>query len=117
MHQPSWFKTDRDLVVGDLVYFAKSYSAVGDAKWRMGMVQERAVRKLIKIFSMEETNLTEDLAELSKKMKFMKTPDNSLVDLDDITAQVFIAKPEGCKSKRALQGECCCKEHCTLAMH
>ena len=36
------------------------------------------MRKLIKIFSIEETNLAEDLAELSKKMKFMRTPDDSL---------------------------------------
>ena len=50
-------------------------------------------------------------------MKFMRTPDDSLVDLDGIAAQVFITKPEGCKSKRAQQGECCCKEHCNLTMH
>ena len=66
------------------------------------------MRKLIKIFSIEETNLAEDLAELSKKMKFIKTPGASLVDLDDITAKVFTAKPEGCKSKRAQQGKCSC---------
>ena len=78
---------------------------------------ERAVRKLIKIFSIEEPNFAEDLAELSKKMKFMRTPDDSLLDLDDITAQIFTARPEGCKSKRAQQGECCCQEHCNLAIH
>ena len=61
-------------------------------------------------FDDEETNLAEDLAELSKKMNFMKTPDDSLVDLDDITAQVFTAKPECCKSKRAQQGKCCSKD-------
>ena len=49
---------------------------------------ERAVRKRIKIFSVEETNLVEDLANLSKKMKHMRTPQLSLLDLDDITAQV-----------------------------
>jgi hypothetical protein len=51
----------------------------------------------------EETNLAEDLADLSKKMRHMRTPEVSLLDLDDITAQVFTAKPEGCKSKRAQQ--------------
>ena len=54
------------------------------------------MRKLIKIFSMEETNLAEDLAELSKKMKFMRKPDFSLLDLDDITTQISTARPEGC---------------------
>ena len=36
MHQPIWFKTDRDQVMGDLVYFVKRDSKVGDAKWTMG---------------------------------------------------------------------------------
>ena len=40
MHQPIWFKTDCDLVVGDLVYFVKKDSAVEDAKWTMGMVED-----------------------------------------------------------------------------
>ena len=77
----------------------------------------RAVRKLIKIFSIEETCLDEDLAELSRKMKIMRKQDESLLDNDDITAQISTARPVGCKSKRALQGECCCQEHCKLTMH
>ena len=40
MHQPIWFKTDHDLVVGDMVYFVKKDSAVGDAKWTIGMVED-----------------------------------------------------------------------------
>ena len=58
------------------------------------------MRRLIKIFSVEETNLAEDLADLSKKMKLMITLDVSLLDLDDLTAQVFMAKPGSCKNKR-----------------
>ena len=69
------------------------------------------------IFSIEETNLAEELAELSKKMKVMRKSDDSLLDLDDINAQIFTARPEGCKSKRALYGECCCQEYCNLAKH
>ena len=40
MHQPILFKTDCNLVLGDLVYFVKRDSKVGDAKWTMGMVEE-----------------------------------------------------------------------------
>ena len=40
IHQPIWFKTHFDLVVGDLVNFLKRDSAVGDAKWTMGMVED-----------------------------------------------------------------------------
>ena len=27
------------------------------------------------------------------------------------------AKPEGCRSKKAKQGECCCQEHCNQTLH
>ena len=77
----------------------------------------RAVRKLIKIFSIEETSLAEDLAELSRKMKIMRKSDDSLLDIDDITAQISTARPVGCKTKRTLQGECCCQKHCIMGMH
>ena len=108
MVKPKWFKTDRDLLVGDLVYFVKKEGALNN-KWTMGMVEsvergrdgiirkatikycnsseqrlsnnkeeanddstyprytERAVRKLVKIFSLEETSLAEDLAELDRR--------------------------------------------------
>jgi hypothetical protein len=36
MHQQKWFKTDCDLVVGDLVYFIKKDIVVGDGKGSMG---------------------------------------------------------------------------------
>ena len=37
MHQPIWFRSDRNLVVVNLVYFVKRESAVGDAKWTAEM--------------------------------------------------------------------------------
>ena len=43
-----------------------------------GLGEDQAsVRKLIKIFSIEETNLAEDLAELIRKMKIMRKPRGS----------------------------------------
>jgi hypothetical protein len=75
---------------------------------------ERAVWKLIKIFSVEETNLAEDFADLSKEMKLIWTLDVSLLDLDYITVQVFTAKPRSYKSKKAQKGERCCEEHCSF---
>jgi hypothetical protein len=115
----AWFRIWRDTYV-------KKDSSLGDPKWTMGIVEdintyprytEQAARKLIKISSVEETNLAEDLPELSKKMKHTRTPDVSSLDLDDITAQVFTAKPRSCKSKKAQQGDCCCEEYCLLTMH
>jgi hypothetical protein len=66
---------------------------------------------------LEETNLAEDFADLIKKMKLMRTPDVSQLDLDDITAQVFMARPGSCTNKRTQKGECCCEQHCLLTMH
>jgi hypothetical protein len=40
MHQPIWFKTDRNLVVCDFVYFVKRDSLLGNTKWTMGMVDD-----------------------------------------------------------------------------
>jgi hypothetical protein len=167
MHQPIWFRSDRDLMEGDLVYFVKRESEVGDAKWTLGMVDElhrgrdgiireavikycnateqklsltkgdaqdstypryteRAVRRLVKIFSIEEDSLADDLAELSKKFQADKETENDLVDLDAIAAEVMDPRPEGrragpkpewCKAKNKMQGECCCQEHCNLTKH
>jgi hypothetical protein len=50
-------------------------------------------------------------------MRLMRKQDGSLLDIDDITTQVSTARPVVCKSKETLQGECCCPEHCDLAMH
>ena len=50
-------------------------------------------------------------------MKLLRTPDVSLVDVDSLTAQLFMAKPRKCKNKRTQKGECCCEQHCLLMMH
>jgi hypothetical protein len=75
------------------------------------------LRRLIKIFSVEETNLAEELADLSKMMKLLRRPYVNLLDADNLTAQVFMAKPRSCKNKRTKKGECCCKQHCLRMMH
>jgi hypothetical protein len=68
----------------------------------------------VKVASVKTTNLAEDLG---KKMKLLRTPDMNLVDLDGLTAQVFMAKPRSCKNKRTQKGEWCCEQHCLLVMH
>ena len=39
LHQPKWFNSDKDLMVGDLVYFLKQDSKLA-SKWILGMVEE-----------------------------------------------------------------------------
>jgi hypothetical protein len=151
MHKPKWFRSDKDLVSGDLVYFIKREGAL-ENKWTMGMVEsvkkgrdgiireavikycnsseqklslgkndkqldstfprytERSVRKLIKIFSIEETSLVEDMAELKRKMELTEAAAN-------ITVQVLTSGLEKCEGRRYAQGECCCQDHCKLNEH
>jgi hypothetical protein len=151
MHRPKWFRSDKDLVNGDLVYFIKREGAL-ENKWTMGMVEsvkkgrdgiiweavikycnsseqklslgksdnqpnstfprytKRSARKLIKIFSIEETSLAKDMAELSRKMKLTDAAAN-------ITVQVSTSRPEKCEGRRYAQGECCCQDHCKLSEH
>ena len=45
--KPKWFKTDKELKVGDLVYFRKKESAL-EGKWAIGVVDD-IERALIRI--------------------------------------------------------------------
>ena len=62
-----WFKTDRDLMVGDLFYFMKKDSALGDNTWSMGMMEtankgmDGIIREVgIQVCSSSEQNLSQD---------------------------------------------------------
>ena len=180
MFKPKWFKTDRDLLVGDLVYFVKKDGAL-DNKWTMGMVEsvdkgrdgvirkatvkycnsgeqklsldktksqddstfprytERAVRKLIKIFSLEETSIAEDMAELDKREKqfdaagqgvFARVVDEAFDDHEvagsdgDLDVQQVGSSEEDLLIGPTAYAEvwkqcnvCCCREHCRYSLH
>jgi hypothetical protein len=66
---------------------------------------EHAVGKLIKNLSVKKTNLAEDLADLSKKMKLLRTSDVTLVDVDSLTAHSAQTKMEICEKDAAELGE------------
>ena len=95
IHQPKWFKIDKDLKQGDLVYFQKTESALS-SPWTIGQVDQiitsrdglirraivkyfnatenfprfsdRAVRKLVKLWSLEDSCLFEDLSEVDRRL-------------------------------------------------
>ena len=95
IRQPKWFKTDKHLRPGDLVYFEKDPSKLSSV-WVMGRVDQvvrskdglvreaivayrnhtenfnrltnRAVRSLVKLFSIDEDCVQEDLAKLQKRI-------------------------------------------------
>jgi hypothetical protein len=151
LFQPKWFRSDRDLLAGDLVYFIKRDSAL-DNKWTMGMVEdvqtgrdgvlrevrikycnaseqkltlegdasgdrtmsrytERSVRKIVKIFSVEDSSLEDDLAELKKKMKAMP---RDFIDDEMLAGMASTVAPEKCTLKNSRIGQCCCQEHCKI---
>ena len=93
--QPKWFKIDRDLKEKDLVYFQKNDSPLSST-WTIGQVDQvvvsrdgyirravvkyynsgenhpqftdRAVRKLVKLWSIDEVCLFDDLVELQRRL-------------------------------------------------
>ena len=141
IYQPKWFQTDRDLVVGDMVYFQRRDQAVGEPKWTLGIVEElekgkdgiarkatikycnsseqrlslvknkknadrtlaryteRAVRKLIKLFSVEELSLTEDLAKLDKNYGTGQHPLYTEGRGRNMFAQVAQVKDKSCNCR------------------
>lgn len=99
IRQPKWFKTDKHLKPGDLVYFEKETGKV-DGMWIVGRVDQvvrssdglireavvayrnsketfnrltsRAVRTLVKLFSVDEGCVQDDLAILQKRIDRIK---------------------------------------------
>ena len=77
---------------------------------------ERAVRKLVKIFSLEETSLADDMAELDKRVsnRFGAVSDEPC-ELGKDT-ESFGGPAAGTRSKLKCQ-VCCCGEHCEFKLH
>ena len=96
IYQPKWYKDDKDLKEGDLVYMQKESDNPLGSQWIIGIVEQiipsrdgkirrvivkyqnatenfarftdRSVRKLVKIFDIEEYVLQDDLTELLKRL-------------------------------------------------
>ena len=96
LFKPKWFKTEKELKVGDLVYFPRADNKL-DKKWIMGVVDSvergrdglirmvdiryknasqsvfqltnRTVRKVVKLWGIEDTHLNEDLAEMGRRFQ------------------------------------------------
>ena len=147
MFKPKWFNSDSDLKLGDLVYFRKSESDLG-APWILGTVAAlewsrdekirkvtikyrnateaqdrttyRSVRNLCKIWSEDDWNVQDDLAELAKRLEDMDGHEELLEDL--VYARVGVAKAavhELIEMQALHQGHaddgCCCTSHCSIS--
>ena len=119
INQPKWFKIERDLKEKDLVYFQKKDSPLSST-WTVGQVDQviasrdgyirravikyfnagenhphftdRSVRKLVKLWSMDEVCLFDDLSELQQRLDKV---DDSRDQANDQVAQDDLAAVAG----------------------
>ena len=115
MFQQKWFNSDKELKEGDLVYFRKKESKL-DGRWIIGVIDlvergrdglirmvdvryqnhgeshpqitSRTVRQLVKLWSIEEQHIADDMAELDRKFgktrtRFQEADDNDVQQHDD----------------------------------
>ena len=111
MFQPKWYNSDKDLKVGDLVYFQKKEGKANQT-WTIGRVEQivrsdrdnlirraiikyqnhgeerpqltdRHVKKFVKLFNVDEYQVQDDLDELQKKINQI----GGRADQDDVDHQ------------------------------
>ena len=143
IRQPKWFKVDRDLKEQDLVYFKKKDSPISST-WTIGQVDQviasrdgvvrravikyfnpkenhpqftdRSVRKIVKLWSLDESCLFDDLGELQKRydnrsVSGEKDANDDKVEDDGVEAVTGMAQYQ----QAYLSGEC--ELSCFLASH
>jgi hypothetical protein len=146
LFKPKWFKDDTDLKIGDLVYFQKSESELGNGTWTFGMISaidrsrdglirkvtvkyrnasesedretDRSVRKLSKLWSEDDWNLQDDLAELADRLKGV-VGDQVILDqvqLAHLGAHHIAGQHDEVPpaQPQVPTDACCCSSHCRL---
>ena len=134
LFKPKWFKTEKELKVGDLVYFPRAESKL-DKKWMMGVVDSvehgrdglirmvdiryknasqnifqmtnRTIRKVVKVWGIEDIHLDEDLAEVARRFKaaqevLEEQDDDNRVEVNDSTAD---HQSEGMQQQQDIIGD------------
>ena len=111
LYVPKWFKSSKELKPGDMVFFRKTESAL-DGKWVVGMVDQvergrdgtirmvtvkyyngmntnpeftlRTVRKLVKLWDIDDVHLADDYAEMKRKFGTLpaEVPEDNSNDVD-----------------------------------
>ena len=150
MYQPKWWKKDKDLKEGDIVLFQKKESAL-DTSWTLGTIDQlvvgrdglarravvkyqnfkeefqrvtdRHIRSLVKVWSMDDQNIDEDLAELHRRLSTTQQGCDLLEQLLGVGPDAHAAgelpqTPAGPEPDTGLVsprcGQCCCDSHCRL---
>ena len=74
---------------------------------------ERAVRKLIKIFSLEETSVADDLAELDRREKQHNGAGGVSAEVSSTMFGDQLPRPAFWNQCKV----CCCQDHCGYSLH
>ena len=110
-HRTKWFNPERNLEIGDIVYFQKDSSGL-DSHWTTGRVDEvvpgadghvrevvvryrnsseeydrltnRAVRSLVRLHNLDDQNLADDLHELTERLSRVENGDELIGLLSDL---------------------------------
>ena len=133
--RPKWFKESPELKPGDIIYFKKTENELS-SDWTGGQVHyvtrssdgvirrvcvkyfnhkenmprftDRAVRSLVKLFSIDDSYFMHDMAKVEKLMA-------------DLRKEEVPKKVEPIKLQRNKDGtyrcKCCCQGHCKLSRH
>ena len=132
--QQKWFKNEKDLAVGDLVFFRKTDSELGEGDWTVGMVDQviPSKDKLIRQVIVKYRNKTEDFDRFSKRnsrklVRLCNVEDSGL--WDDLswvqqrvqnlnqTSQLTSDGPQSSEADDRLCQLCCCTSHCQVRFH
>ena len=161
LFQPKWYDSDRDLGEGDLVFFQKKDGKL-EIRWVLGRVDQvvkserdgkirrvivryqnekesfgrttdRSVRKLVRLFSIDEHQVQEDLGELQRRIDELRglerhisvdkpegeDMDNSgVLDMQEGSSDDEIQSVGGpAQNTRRKACNCCCLNHCKLRFH
>ena len=143
--QPKWFRSEKDLKVGDVVYFRKDEGSAIKGAWTTGVVEEivksgdglvreatvkycnstedtprftdRSVRTLVRLFNVEDGHWREDMEQVEKILKAK----NIEVELEKTeesgTEALYGRKKSSIGDSDPSLCRCCCEVHCSLSLH
>ena len=133
-----WFKNERDLSVGDVVFFRKTESDLGEGDWSVGDVElviaskdgcirkvivkyrnstedfdrmtQRNARKVIRLCNVDDSDLTDDLSWVQKRVEMLQKQKSSLPDVSRGVHHGVCGDMSKCL-------DCCCLSHCQVRFH
>ena len=133
-----WFKNERDLSVGDMVFFRKTESDLGEGDWTVGIVEQviaskdgcirkvvvkyrnatedfdrmtqRNARKVVRLCNVDDSDLKDDLSWVQRRVEMLQKQKNTLPDVSRGVHHGACGDMSKCL-------HCCCVSHCQVRFH